>query len=469
MLPFVFHLPKSLLNYLPAILAMMALILTVFPAVAAVHAQTGSSSASCAAASQSSTGTSGPGVGSWTSSCYPATVIGASCVTSAGDMYCVGGDMGSSPNGTTSVFFTSISSGVASWSATTSYPISVTSASCATSGGYIYCVAGDSGPAYAQVVFNSTYYAQLSSSGVGQWTETTSYPIAVTTESCSTSGGYIYCVGGDNEGVPSSTSVLGAESAAYYAQISSAGIGAWKQTTDYPVTAESPQCTVSGSYLYCIGGYSNGAPNSSGTPASEGEISSAYYAPVSSSGLGGWTQTTSYPIEVYYHSCVSSDGYAYCVGGLSPSSSSSLGDTDAVYYAPESSSGLGQWVQTTSYPVTVYGSSCSSAGDDLYCVGGETNVVSCAQIGGAGSAPCFEEEASTGSSYSTSAQTSSAAQTSQPSQTAQSSSANSSTSTSTSIAISPVYVGVILTDVLVFAAVLLIRERPSTWSRERKR
>jgi len=72
-----------------------------------------------------------------------------------------------------------------------------------------------------------------------------------------------------------------------------------------------------------------------------------YYALLSSGGVGAWTQTTSYPVDVSSQSCVVNSGYVYCIGG-----------SNAVYYAPLSSSGVGAWTQTMSYPGSAGAQSC---------------------------------------------------------------------------------------------------------------
>src|SRR5438445_3900131 len=109
------------------------------------------------------------------SSVYPSNVWAFSCVTSGGDIYCVGGLTG--PNTITNVanavnYAPLLSSGVSHWSSTTSYPVGIRSQSCVTSASKIYCIGGYTSSA----VSNAVYYAPLSSSGVGQWTGTTSYP-----------------------------------------------------------------------------------------------------------------------------------------------------------------------------------------------------------------------------------------------------------------------------------------------------
>ena len=283
-------------------------------------------------------------LGTWSSTTsYPVGVQEQSCGASGGYIYCVGGWTGS--GNAYSVYYALISSyGVGAWSSTRIYPIGVNDQSCAVSGIYIYCVGGY---ADSSGLTNAVYYSYLSSiGGVGGWASTTGYPFAIYGQSCAASGGYIYCVGGYGTGYTG---------AVYYAPISSSGVGAWSSTTSYPFGVAGQSCAASGGYIYCVGGYG----------PSTGYTYTVYYAPISSSGVGAWSSTTSYPtggFGPYGTSCDVSGGYIYCVTGYF---------SNAVYYAPISSSGVGAWSSTASYPITILGPSCVVSGWNIYCVGGE--------------------------------------------------------------------------------------------------
>jgi hypothetical protein len=58
----------------------------------------------------------------------------------------------------------------------------------------------------------------------------------------------------------------------YYAPISSAGIGSWKQSSSYPLSIETT-CVVTSGNMYCIGGFDS---------SSAGESSSVSYASLTS-------------------------------------------------------------------------------------------------------------------------------------------------------------------------------------------
>jgi hypothetical protein len=104
-----------------------------------------------------------------------------------------------------------------------------------------------------------------------------------------------------------------------------------------------------------------------------------------------WTTTSSYPGPILGPQCVSSDGYVYCVGGDIMSGCNDVIYTcnydnfDQSYFAPLSASGVGTWVQTTSFgpapdapdsqnppPTTpISGHQCVAWDGYVYCIGGD--------------------------------------------------------------------------------------------------
>jgi N-acetylneuraminic acid mutarotase len=313
-------------------------------------------------------------VSSWGSGTnfYPLKIDPQSCEIYSGYIYCVGGDWMNGGDYTSAVYYAPVSnSGVGVWTNTTSYPTNIYDQSCAIYSGYIYCVGGyatypsaipGNPPVGGVTVTDATYYARVSSSGVGSWNRTTSYPTGVAMQSCAIYSGYIYCVGGANPG--------GDNVGDYYAQISSSGVGVWIGTASYPAGLNAlieQSCAIYSGYIYCVGE----GPASAANPLTN----ATYYAPVSSSGLGAWNRTTSYPTGISYPSCTTYSGYIYCVGGLA-SSAHGVVANNATYYAPLSSSGVGNWTSTSSYPFkSIYGQSCAIYSGYIYCVGGIINSV----------------------------------------------------------------------------------------------
>ena len=221
------------------------------------------------------------------------------CPAYNGFVYCIGGNK--EPGGTTSaVYFATIGSkGIGSWKSTTPYPLKIRFDSCVPYYGFMYCVGGSPS---ANRATNAVYYAAiLAQGGLGKWYRTSSYPIS-TWAHCVISSGYIFCLSDYNGKLITNLT--------YYAQVSSSGIGQWKSGPHYPITKEKMQCVASNNSMFCIGG-GNGVGGIDGNQA----VNNVYSAALSSSGFGPWKSVTSYPIAIKDHSCTTYNGFIYCVGG----------------------------------------------------------------------------------------------------------------------------------------------------------
>ena len=241
------------------------------------------------------------------------------------------------------------------WTNTTGYPVQIAGDSCATLSMRIYCVGGfdANGEKHSEV-----YTASLSASGFGAWTAGPTYPTAIDSASCVNATNGIYCIGGEV-----GSTVL---DDAYLAPATSSGIGAWSGVALYPADAAALSCVTYSGYIYCVGGFdSNGK-----------EMSSAYFASTSS-GLNSWSGTTHYPLPVDSESCVVVLGYMYCVGGETENGQNQNSPTTAVYRAPLSSSGIGQWQSVQALPTALAALSCAQWSGYIYCVGGvDVNLLS---------------------------------------------------------------------------------------------
>jgi hypothetical protein len=284
-------------------------------------------------------------------------VFGQQCVNSASYIYCVGGsDANGGPRNAVyaSSAISSSSGNITSWTSDLNqYPQTVYGQSCVASSGYVYCVGGTHDDAGDDI--KASYYAPLSGNGVvGTWNVTTPFPIYVDSQSCVASSGFIYCVGGVGE-AEGTNSTSYPNSHVYYAPLSSLGIGSWiNSTSSYPADIHLPSCFAADSFLYCVGG-ADGSGNA---------VSTDYYASISSSGVGAWTQTTAYPIVASGQACAISLGYVYCVGGVGSSSY-----INTVYYATVSSGGIGTWTKAGNYAQSVF-TDCVISSGYMYCVGG---------------------------------------------------------------------------------------------------
>jgi N-acetylneuraminic acid mutarotase len=251
------------------------------------------------------------------------------------------------------------------WTADTSYPQPIAEQSCVSYQSDVYCVGGSYNDAEDDIA--SSYFAPLNGTGIGSWVSTTSYPVPIGGQSCVSSSGYIYCVGGENE-TDGTNATLAQSNSDWYAQLSSSGIGVWKQTTSYPQGTDYASCAATSTMVYCIGGQD----------ASGNGVDNVYFAPISSSGIGAWSGSTAYPIKVGGQSCVTDSGSIICVGGLTNVSASGTG-IDAVYSATILAGGVGSWQQDSSFPVDAE-TLCTLVTGNLYCTGGYQNGSSASEI-----------------------------------------------------------------------------------------
>jgi hypothetical protein len=289
---------------------------------------------------------------SWTyTDPYPLAIDDHACSSYNGYAYCVAGVQGTK-GATNSVYFTHIlSSGtIGNWSATSAYPISIYDSSCNAYNGYIYCIAGRN-----DALYNLVYYAPISSDGVGNWTATNSYPLSVYNHICVAYSNNLYCIGGD-VGANDTTSV-------YYAPILSNGaVGSWIATNSYPLAVDDSTCNAYNGYVYCVAG--------SRKEGVHAVYDSVYYSQIlSSNTLGAWTSTTPYPTALYDHTCASSSGYIYCIGGYTKHIYPAQ-ITSNVFFSQLTPSGVGVWTKGQNYPLAERSQSSFSYDGFIYVVGG---------------------------------------------------------------------------------------------------
>jgi hypothetical protein len=183
-----------------------------------------------------------------------------------------------------------------------SYPVPTNGASCDTDGSYVYCVGG--------ATFD--YTAQILGSTIGPWVSGTDYPRGIVGPSCAISAGFIYCVGGGSGG--SDTAKV------YSATVSGGVIGPWALSPNlYTTTIIGAACTISGVYMYCVGGEESVGSLSPFTRS----------ALVTSGSIGPWSTTTSDPSQgVLGVRCGISGVFIYCAGGFN-----TIVSEDTVYSA----------------------------------------------------------------------------------------------------------------------------------------
>ena len=290
---------------------------------------------------------------------YPVSEQLASCVTYGNQLYCIGGtDANYSALSNASYYAGETPSGLGAWHATASYPIPTAGESCAVYANYIYCTGGENGPADFAVgagasgvyvpATNQSFYAPISSTGIGPWAETTPYPIDVMAPSCYVYNAAMYCIGNSTVSVPGLALTTKGINPVYYAKLSAAGIGPWKQATNSQVGNSSIACSAGGGYAYCLT-YSQSYVNDEGFTNT-----SSYYASLARNGTGKWLNATSiYPVSqstLYAMQCRYVQGYMYCIGGENSTS----------YFASAGQYGIGGWRSFADYPGAIAGQSCTA-------------------------------------------------------------------------------------------------------------
>lgn len=287
-------------------------------------------------------------LGEWTPTTnYPLQVAGESCFVYSNNAYCLGGFDVKGKDYANSYYAPLSSSGIGAWTPTKPYPADLDSMSCALWSATVYCVGGENS---TSVVAN-VYKAPVTSDGLGAWSPAAAYPQTIGATSCFVYSSTIYCVGGFD--------ITGDETAnAYYASLSS-GLTSWVGTTAYPFAINSEACVVQGDYVYCVAGNEE-----SGLP--QFPVPNVYYAQLSPSGIGPWTATTQYPDALSTVSCVLNSGVIYCVGGFDLNQLSS----DHAYATTITGSGISSWTNSTAYPIKFDVSSCVTDLSYMYCIAG---------------------------------------------------------------------------------------------------
>jgi hypothetical protein len=282
--------------------------------------------------------------------------------------------------------------------------------------GYAFTVGGTIlDPTTAQYSVD-TYAVDLQGTTGGAWTWTASTPFptnaaspGIANQSCKFTPGYVYCaevVGADEQQICHGRSGCTTEwvdqyDGAWTAPVSSSGIGAWHQTTSFPLTSvptygigvssapTSTSCAITSSNIYCII-IKTANPSLSSWPCGTGNVYCqwGYYASASSGNIGGWSQTTSPQIhnqtgglvDLESESCVAdSSNYIYCIGGSHESYLSSSGQwiyatTGLVYYTTLSGGGAGSW-SSVALPAGLSNlafDDCQVNSGYVYCIGYST-------------------------------------------------------------------------------------------------
>lgn len=274
------------------------------------------------------------------------------------------------------------------WTQTTSYPGGPYSAgSCVQSdlSGQlsINCVGGTNN--------DDIWSAPINQSGIGAWQQQESYGEGGANNflGCANSGTYLLCAGGGNLGGQTNhvTSDL------WWAPWQGNGtLGGWNWNNYLLDDLEyidggkitnglwNSSCFMNGNVFTCVGGYIEYIQLEVGSYGVvkvpfEDPVNNVFINPVGSNGPGAWAITSNnYGEPIAGQSCVTYNGYVYCVGGVTGSITSTWDVSDVWYAQLQSGGEIGPWMQTTSYGGgAVDGLSCTVVSAQIVCVGGNFN------------------------------------------------------------------------------------------------
>ena len=188
---------------------------------------------------------------------------------------------------------------------------------------------------------------------IGRWPPVTSLPEARTGLGVVTHGNWLYAIGGRNSAGKAVASVWRAHSA-------DDGSVSWMDAQPLPVPLYLHAATVSGGYVYVIGGYDD-----------TNYRREVWRAQILADGsLAGWQPDRDYPYQITLYSAVAHGGRLYVVGGVALINNQTVA-LNKVFYANIGAGGtLGPWQEVTSLPRSLYRTAVTAAGAKLYVSGG---------------------------------------------------------------------------------------------------
>ena len=276
---------------------------------------------------------------------------GATSVTYNGYVYQIGGYNGSSSLTTVLYAQTNPDGSLGNWTATTSLPIAKKFATSIVYNGYVFVMGGSPDNT---VFSNAVYSAPINPNGtLGSWTLIGTTPAVSHKATAVVSGEYVYYMGGYS-GI--------FQDGVYYAHLNNNGTtGSWGSTTSLPVAMSDATSVAYNGYIYELAGFDGSFK------------ATAYYAKTNADGtIGAWATTAALPAGMNLASAALHNGYAYVLGGQNGS-----GILKTVYSARLRSDGtITAWQTATSLSSETMEGSAVAANGYLYMIGGNDTVVS---------------------------------------------------------------------------------------------
>ncbi len=223
--------------------------------------------------------------------------------------------------------------GIAGTSGTTTVlSSSVAGSMAAAANGYVYSIGGATSPATSSTAQASVYYATASNDGtLGNWSPTANLNTARYDATVTVTGGYVYVLGGRNGS--------GTLSSGEYARISGNGsLGGWTQFSMSDARAAAASFALNG-YLYIAGGTTDGTTG----------LSTVKYSQIGTNGApGSWSSTTAGFTNARYglRGFSSGNGTVYIMGGYDGTSYYN----DVQLATPTGAGDITSWTPTVSFP-----------------------------------------------------------------------------------------------------------------------
>ncbi len=199
--------------------------------------------------------------------------------------------------------------------------------------GYLYIIGGDNNG----TITSTVYSAKINADGtIGGWSTLNTLPAVRYGFAAAIGNGYIFVAGGDNGS--------GAISTVYSAKINDNGtIGSWNTLNTLPALTSSFSAVTYNGYLFVAGGY-NGS-----------YLSTVYSAPINGNGtIGSWATLNTLPALTRNHAMATYNGYLFVIGG----DVSGTGAVSTVYstsFKPDGT--IGTWATLNTLPQATNGHS----------------------------------------------------------------------------------------------------------------
>lgn len=200
--------------------------------------------------------------------------------------------------------------------------------------GYLYVIGGWDGKRNTAAVSSARI---LQDGSLGQWNDETPLPVGLSKHAVTVSGEFIYVVGGNTGMATMSAYSQGYSNAVYYAQIQEAhSIAEWRLAEPLPDTWIDHKVAAVGDSLFVIGGRNvNEYYNYTGDYFDYSIHNTVLYSRASHDGtLTPWSIYNNLPVPVVRHAIAADRGLIFSIGGSSGQDTENIGCIQGMCSAP---------------------------------------------------------------------------------------------------------------------------------------